>query len=332
MLFSNIHQRHASGYLTNTHQRTANEYVIQGISRRIKKKKNSGYKLTAVESHFSRSSMRRGCFGPSLFRCATELLAALLRPFALVLLVAFLIAAEGRTSAWFITGPAEGYTLDDYPLPEEAITAIEEEHATVEKVSFNLREYHADAYERDSLVKFISGVIAVYYPSIDDAGLIASHIVQLSEEAKVDPLYISSVIAMESGFRTSARSKVGALGLMQVMPRTAQEVAGSTTTPALNDPETNIRLGIAYLKQLEQQYRGNRFQALAAYNWGPGNLSKARAANKKVPGMVRKYAVGILERTVRWQKHFNGAKRASESVRKHSEIQSAAAPRQTSAT
>ena len=94
------------------------------------------------------------------------------------------------------------------------------------------------------------------------------------------------VARRESAFWTEARSPVGALGLMQIMPKTAEIVAGKLgldppSPERLTEPEFNIRLGTAYLGQLLQEFDGNRVLALAAYNAGP---SRARAWQKnKLP-------------------------------------------------
>ena len=169
--------------------------------------------------------------------------------------------------------------------------------------------------DRRSLVKFISGLIAAFRPQLPDSGLIARHIVELSGSEHVDPLYVAAVIAIESRFSSNARSGVGATGLMQLMPMTAGEVAErynlENHAGRLTDPRANIRLGIRYLKELEQRYNGNRFLALSAYNWGPGNVDQARGRERNIPGSVKKYSKTILERTSNWRKHFA---RANESA------------------
>lgn len=87
---------------------------------------------------------------------------------------------------------------------------------------------------------------------------------------------------------TDARSHAGALGLMQLMPATAQETARRNNIPLANtssavlDPERNIALGTAYLSQLYSQFRGNRVLASAAYNAGPGRV---RQWTRDLPAM-----------------------------------------------
>ena len=159
---------------------------------------------------------------------------------------------------------------------------------------------------RDSsgLVEFITGMIAVYYPKANEPGEIAKHIVEASIEHEINPFYVASVIAVESSFKNHAKSHVGATGLMQIMPATAKIVAKSKVVPKLTDPKINLRLGIKYLKSLEKSYKGNKFYALAAYNWGPGNMGKSLKGEKRLPGSVRGYANKIIKRTEKWQEIF----------------------------
>lgn len=86
--------------------------------------------------------------------------------------------------------------------------------------------------------------------------------------------WIFSIIRQESAFSSRAESRVGALGLMQLMPATASEVARKTSSRrpkngALFKPEYNIRLGSFYLRELRDRFDGNIILASAAYNAGP---------------------------------------------------------------
>ncbi len=96
---------------------------------------------------------------------------------------------------------------------------------------------------------------------------------------KVDPLLVAAVIRVESKFRPDAVSHKGALGLMQIMPATAEWIAGRIgvtgfTPDMLLDPEVNIRFGTWYLSSLHDEFGGNLAVVIAAYNGGRGHVSR----------------------------------------------------------
>jgi soluble lytic murein transglycosylase-like protein len=80
---------------------------------------------------------------------------------------------------------------------------------------------------------------------------------------------VRSVISAESGFRAKAISPKGAIGLMQLMPGTAETFGVNP-----NDPAQNVDAGTRYLRQLLIKYHGLLWHALAAYNAGPGAVEK----------------------------------------------------------
>ncbi|GAB3475533.1 lytic transglycosylase domain-containing protein [Polaromonas eurypsychrophila] len=100
-------------------------------------------------------------------------------------------------------------------------------------------------------------------------------VTQRSQGIGLDPAYVYGLIRQESRFIMDARSGVGASGLMQVMPATARETArhiGMTgfSSDQINDRDTNIIIGTAYLKRALDDFGGSMPLAAAAYNAGPG--------------------------------------------------------------
>jgi soluble lytic murein transglycosylase len=102
----------------------------------------------------------------------------------------------------------------------------------------------------------------------------------------LDPALVAAVVYAESKFDPSTVSHAGAVGLMQLLPATAQGIADRTggkrfTTADLVDPEINVRYGCWYLRHLLNTYRGHPDAlplALAAYNAGQANVARWIAA------------------------------------------------------
>ncbi|WP_167631032.1 lytic transglycosylase domain-containing protein [Mariprofundus ferrooxydans] len=111
-----------------------------------------------------------------------------------------------------------------------------------------------------------SGVV----PGADTRAQYGPVITRAAAAFGLDPKLIEAVIQTESGFNAQAVSPVGAQGLMQLMPGTAADLGVKDAF----DPEQNIQAGSKYLKQLMDRYHGDTGLALAAYNWGMGNLER----------------------------------------------------------
>ena len=100
---------------------------------------------------------------------------------------------------------------------------------------------------------------------------------RISKDYDLDPYWAAAVIYCESGFHPEAKSRKGALGLMQLMPETGAWIAEKLdmtgfTSDQLKEPEINIRCGCWYLAYLQKRFHGDRILMAAAYNAGPGKV------------------------------------------------------------
>lgn len=103
------------------------------------------------------------------------------------------------------------------------------------------------------------------------------------------------VIQVESGYNPGVTSRVGASGLMQVMPGTAKHMkCGSSLT----DPESNIQCGCKVLRRYLDLYNGNLVYALSAYNAGPGNTNPSKEEGKAP------FNFAYVEKVLRWRNVF----------------------------
>lgn len=107
----------------------------------------------------------------------------------------------------------------------------------------------------------------------------SEYVYKYSEEYGVDPILIFAIIKAESNFNPNVVSKSNAIGLMQLMDTTAEELARKLDVnfmkgASLYNPELNIRLGTKYFSNLMKEYNNNYLLALTAYNAGIGNVKK----------------------------------------------------------
>ena len=97
-----------------------------------------------------------------------------------------------------------------------------------------------------------------------------------SKSYNIKPELVQAMIKIESNFNFNAVSPVGATGLMQLMPQTANGIAKNLKIDKydLNDPCTSIKFGVNYISWLNKYYNGQIEYMVAAYNGGPGNVDK----------------------------------------------------------
>lgn len=158
--------------------------------------------------------------------------------------------------------PSEGPQPGEEAATRTAGVPEDVEEALAERVA-NEREVN----EREQIVK---ASIAQYGISRD----LAEDIYDTAREEGIDADVAFGLVRTESTFRENAKSHVGALGLTQVMPRTAAWLEPGTTAKDLYDRRTNLRLGFRYLDQMIDKYDGNVRLALLAYNRGPGTVDR----------------------------------------------------------
>jgi len=133
----------------------------------------------------------------------------------------------------------------------------------------------------------VTRVLAKYKTGLasDFRGRLAHLIVSESSKYGYDPFLLTALIITESSFNNWARSRKGALGLMQIRPQTAVALAKETSRewkgkPTLFDPSVNIALGAYYLDKLIKRF-GDLDLALEAYNHGPTRLSRYLRKGKR---------------------------------------------------
>ena len=125
-------------------------------------------------------------------------------------------------------------------------------------------------YEKQEKTSFNDWQLKLMYPiNFEDI---------INEQSKVykrSPYLFLSLVREESHFNKLAKSSVGALGLSQIMPATANFITKSQVSKnELFDEEKNIKIGLKYFTYLVDYFNGNEFLAILSYNAGPGNINK----------------------------------------------------------
>ena len=160
-----------------------------------------------------------------------------------------------------------------------------------------------------------------------------------SSAAQIETTWAYGIARSESLFMRDARSSAGAIGLMQLMPKTGRMVAKSISLDyaglnTLTDPESNIRLGTSYLGQMAERFGGHRVLATAAYNAGPRRVEAwlpdngaedARIWIENIPfNETRKYVKRVLAAQTIFHWRMTGEqRRLSEELRQISSAEPA---------
>ena len=135
-----------------------------------------------------------------------------------------------------------------------------------------------------------------------DHGEIARELIRAERETGVEALLLLAVAEEESHFKARAKSRRGALGLLQVRPETARSVAERNGIPwdgaaSLYEPSVNILIGATYLAELRERFESWDL-ALTAYSHGP---SAARRAARRGRSPSSRYAARVLRRFESWR-------------------------------
>lgn len=129
---------------------------------------------------------------------------------------------------------------------------------------------------------------------------VADVLIRECERHDFAPDLVLALIEVESSGYNFARSRADALGLMQLQPATGEFVAKRAGVPwygreTLFEPGSNVRLGVAYLRQLVDRYQSLP-TALAAYNWGPTKVSEMIASGEPVPAVYTQRVLRAFDR------------------------------------
>lgn len=150
------------------------------------------------------------------------------------------------------------------------------EAAVLPSINGSLWRLEADLYERGSF-GYVHDVLKenrTGLGSLEEFKL-AEVIFIESVSHKLDPLFVLALIKTESTFYNWSKSFGGAVGLMQILPSTGQEVAAELNLnwkgeETLLNPYLNVKMGVHYFSYLRERYNDDTIATLAAYNIGPG--------------------------------------------------------------
>lgn len=195
-----------------------------------------------------------------------------------VLLLAGLQATPARADIW-------GYT-DAQGMPHFSSFQVDERYEVFLRERSEPEPYKVQPYRKPALALVDPQVIAppprmlVYFEELPSYKAVHPLLVEASTTHGIDYALLQALIATESGFNSRAVSPKGAVGLMQLIPPTAERYGvragkNASVEKKLTDPVINIRAGARYLSDLIKMFPGQLELALAAYNAGEGAVQRA---------------------------------------------------------
>ena len=147
------------------------------------------------------------------------------------------------------------------------------------------------------------------YGSYSGDADVDSAINEMAEKYNLDPALLAAIAEQESGFNQSAQSGAGAMGIMQLMPDTAE---GLGVDPS--DLRGNLEGGAKYIRQMLDKYDGDVEKALAAYNAGPGSLDSVNGDISQLSGETQKYVPSVMERYNKFKNKSGGGISSSGNI------------------
>ena len=192
--------------------------------------------------------------------------------------LAVIVATSAILTTW-VREAAPGRQPDTFPAPPgaEDLVLLEEVHAWLEPAGSDAAAGAAGISLHDSVRAHSESF--EFFIGIADGYAVQARLEHIPFGAEIrasahrhglDPLLVAAIVQVESAFDGRAVSRRGAIGLMQLMPRTAEQLDVTN----LYDPSENLEAGTRYLASLLRRFDGDFVLGLAAYNAGPGAIDR----------------------------------------------------------